>query len=100
LVVLALTADELGVRVVAVGPPELPPRDGELEARQVRARQEADEIGGRERQAAVARVHDFRPEPAAAAATTPRRRPVSRRAWWRWRVRRARRRARPAARRP
>ena len=48
LVLLALAADEVALRVVALGPSELAARDGELERRQVLALEEVVQMRGRE----------------------------------------------------
>jgi hypothetical protein len=53
----ALAPDQLGVRVVAERLLELLARDRELERRQVRAGEEADQVGRREAEAAVLGAH-------------------------------------------
>ena len=55
LVLVALAADELAVRVVAVRPHELAALDGDLELRQVRAGEIVRQVGGREAKRAVSR---------------------------------------------
>ena len=48
LVLLALAADQLGLRIVDVGPSELPARDREPERREVLALEEVVQVRGRE----------------------------------------------------
>jgi hypothetical protein len=54
-VLLALAADEVGVRVLAQAPFECAANDGDLELRQVRPGEIVRQVGRRERERAVAR---------------------------------------------
>jgi hypothetical protein len=69
LVLVALAADQLGVRVVAERPLELLARHRELERRQVRAGEEADQVGRREAEAATLGAHSSIVAPGVAVLT-------------------------------
>jgi hypothetical protein len=58
LVLFALASDEVGLRILVVGPRELVSRNGELELRQMLALEECVQIRGRKEDLAVVLLHD------------------------------------------